>query len=40
MPIKGFVQLKGKMYTFTTEDNDKYEKEKVINKNFELKMMK
>ena len=33
MPIKDFVVLKSKMYTFTVEDNDEPKKAKDINKN-------
>ena len=33
VPIKGFVGLKSKMYTFTVEDNNEPKKAKDINKN-------
>ena len=32
MLIKGFVELKSKIYTFTTEDNHEFEKAKGISK--------
>ena len=32
VPIKGFVELKAKMYTFITEDNNESKKAKGINK--------
>ena len=33
MPIKGFVGLKSKMYTFLAEDNHESKKAESINKN-------
>ena len=33
MLIKGFIELKYKIYTFITEDNDESKKAKGINKN-------
>ena len=33
VPLKGFVVLKYKMYTFITKGNHEYKKTKAINKN-------
>ena len=33
VPLKGFVVLKYKMYTFITEGNHEYKKAEAINKN-------
>ena len=33
VPVKGFVELKAKIYTFITEDNHESKKAKGINKN-------
>ena len=38
MPIKGFVRLKSKMYTFITEGNHEPRKAKSINKMLLLMM--